>query len=266
MSLGKFLISRTFLKHLAIAVLFVALLLFITIKGLNIYTNHGESYPVPALTGLNIDEAIASAEANKLRVRVIDSVFNTKFEPGAVVDQLPLANSNVKENRVILLTINSMEPEKVKLPKLTDISFRQAKVLIENIGLIIGNIAYLPSEYDDLVLKVEQNENTLFTGQEIVKGTSIDLTIGRSKGNLKTALPNLTGFTIEEALATLTDSRLNEGVKIFDESIVSAEDSIAAKVWKQSPNPKFVKNVELGSSIDIWLTIDEDKLNEAYEN
>lgn len=266
MSLGKFLLSKTFIKHLAIAVLIVVVLLFATVKGLKIYTNHGESYPVPALTGLNIHEATASAEANQLRIKVIDSVYNTRFQPGVVVDQLPLANSNVKENRVILLTINSMEPEKVKLPKLTDISFRQAKVLIENSGLFIGNISYMPSEYDDLVLKVEQNEELILTGDRIIKGSSIDLTIGRSKGNLKTKLPNLTGFTLEEALATLTDAKLNEGVKIYDESVETAEDSIAARIWRQSPNPKFVKEVELGSSIDIWLTADQEKIEKAYEN
>lgn len=265
MSLGKFLVSRAFIKQLLLATVIVVLLIFATLKGLNSYTNHGESYPVPNLTGLTIKEAQSSAQANSLRIEIIDSVFNKKYEPGTVVDQQPVANSKVKEKRKIFLTVNSSEPEKVILPKLTDISFRQAQVLAENCNLFIGNISYQPSEYNDLVLEVQQDSMVIKQGEKIVKGTTIDLIVGRSKGNLKTPLPNLTGFSIQDALATLTGAKLNQGVLIYHKSITTAEDSLNAKIWKQLPNPKYVSEVELGSSIDLWLTVDSIQINEAYE-
>nr|WP_319571531.1 PASTA domain-containing protein [uncultured Draconibacterium sp.] len=265
MSLGKFITSRAFLKHLLIAIGLVALLLFITFKGLKRYTQHGVSYPVPALTGLSLPEATASAEANKLRVEVIDSVYNKNFEPGTVVDQLPLANSHVKENRVIRITINSIDPEKVILPRLTDISFRQAQVLIESTGLKVGNISYQPSEYNDLVLKSLQDSVEIFEGDKIIKDSEVDLVVGRSQGNMQTSLPNLTGFSLEEAQATITDAMLNTGSVIYDETTKTAEDSASAKIWKQLPNPKFTKQVNLGSPVDIWLTADTTIINQAYE-
>ncbi|WP_347840063.1 PASTA domain-containing protein [uncultured Draconibacterium sp.] len=265
MSLGNFITSRTFIKHFFIAIVLVAIVLFVTLKSLMVYTNHGISYPVPALTGLNLEEASMSARANKLRVEVIDSVYNKNFAPGTIVDQLPLANSRVKENRVIRLTINSLEPEKVILPRLTDISFRQAQVLIQALGSQIENIYYQPSEYNDLVLKVMQDSVEVTEGEKIIKGTNLDLVIGRSQGNMKTALPDLTGFTLQEAQSTLTDALLNTGAIIFDKTIETAEDSLSAKIWKQLPNPKFTKQIETGSSVDIWLTTDEEKINKAYE-
>nr|WP_319999293.1 PASTA domain-containing protein [uncultured Draconibacterium sp.] len=265
MSLGKFITSRAFLKHLLIAIGLVALLLFITFKGLKRYTQHGISYPVPALTGLSLPEATASTEANKLRVEVIDSVYNKNFEPGTVVDQLPLANSHVKENRVIRITINSIDPEKVILPRLTDISFRQAQVLIESTGLKVGNISYQPSEYNDLVLKSLQDSVEIFEGDKIIKDSEVDLVVGRSQGNMQTSLPNLTGFSLEEAQATITDAMLNTGSVIYDETTKTAEDSASAKIWKQLPNPKFTKQVNLGSPVDIWLTADTTIINQAYE-
>ncbi|WP_319272943.1 PASTA domain-containing protein [uncultured Draconibacterium sp.] len=265
MSLGKFITSRAFVKHLAIAIVLVTVLLFVTFKGLKLYTKHGVSYPVPALTGLNLEEATASAEANKLRVEVIDSVYNKNYEPGSVVDQLPLANARVKENRVIRLTINSNEPEKVILPRLTDISFRQAQVLIESTGLQVGNISYQPSEYNDLVLKALQDSVTIYEGDKIIKGSDVDLIIGRSQGNMDTNLPNLTGFTLEEAQSTITDAMLNMGAVIFDKTAETAEDSASARIWKQQPNPQFTKHVNLGSSVDIWLTTDTTIINRAYE-
>ena len=265
MSLGKFITSRAFVKHLLIAIVLVALLLIVTFKGLRLYTKHGVSYPVPALTGLDLKEATASAKANKLRVEVIDSVYNKNFEPGTVVDQLPLANSRVKENRMIRLTINSNEPEKIILPKLTDISFRQAQVLIESIGLQVGNISYQPSEYEDLVLHTMQDSAEILEGDKIVKGTNIDLVIGRSQGNIQTTLPRLTGFTLEEAQSTITDAMLNMGSVIYDNTAETAEDSASAKIWKQLPDPQFTKQINLGSSVDIWLTTDTTIINRAYE-
>lgn len=265
MSLKKFITSRAFFMHLTIAVVLVALLLFVTFKSLQIYTQHGVSYPVPALTGLDIEEATESAQANKLRVEVIDSVYNKNFEPGTVVDQLPLANSKVKENRVIKLTINSNEPEKITLPRLTDISYRQALVIIESIGLQLANTYYQPSEYNDLVLTVMQDSVEVFEGDKIIKGSGIDLVVGRSQGNMRTTLPNLIGFTQKQARSTIADAFLNIGAVIFDNTIETAEDSINAMIWKQSPNPKYTKQIEMGSSVDIWLTTDTVMVNEAFE-
>jgi beta-lactam-binding protein with PASTA domain len=265
MNLGKFLISRVFLKHLLLAIVLVGLLIAGTLKGIKAYTHHGISYPVPNLTGLTIDEAMASAQANHLKIEIIDSVYNKNFEPKTVLDQQPVANSKVKENRTLFITLNSSQPETVILPKLTDISIRQAQVLIERCGLFIGNISYQPSEYNDLVLEVQQDSSEIRTGDKIIKGTSIDLTIGQSKGNLKTPLPNLMGFPIPDAEATLIGAKLNKGVLIYDKSITTAEDSVNAKVWKQLPNPKFVSKVDLGSSVDLWLTTDTTRINNTYK-
>ncbi len=265
MSLGKFLVSRTFIKHFIIAVILVATLLSATLLGLRLYTHHGISYPVPNLTGLSVEEAIAGTQSNQLRVEIIDSVYNKQYAPGTVVDQLPLANSKVKKNRTILLTINSLNPEKVVLPKLTDISFRQAQVLLENNGLFIGTVSYQPSEYDDLVLEALQDSAKIESGDKIIKGSTIDLIVGRSKGNLKTPLPNLTGFSIDDVQATLTAARLNQGVIIYDDTFETAEDSLNARVWKQFPNPEFISEVELGSSVDIWLTASPEKIDNAFE-
>lgn len=265
MSLGKFLTSRAFIKHLSLALGIAIVLVLITLISLNYYTRHGISYPVPNLTGLTIEEATESAQANRLSVVIIDSVFNSNFAPGKVVDQQPLVNSRVKENRKIFLTINSTQPEKITLPRLTDISFRQAQVLIEKLGLFIEEIEYQPSEYDDLVLKITQNSEEVFEGDKLIKGTQINIVVGRNKGNQKTSLPNLTGFTLQEAELTLTDARLNQGVLLYDTSIKTASDSLKAKIWKQLPNPKYVSQVDLGSSVDLWLTTDTLKLNNAYE-
>ena len=262
MSLKNFITSRTFLKHLLLAFLLVLLLIIITLQRLKSYTRHGEAFPVPNFKGLNVDEIEPIADENNLKYEVIDSMHVDGAEPGVVVEQVPEAGFKVKKNRVVFLTINSTVPEKVTLPKLTDISVRQAQGLIENCGLILGNITYQPSEYNNLVLKVVQGSKELTQGDIIIKGSSVDLVIGSSTGNQETPLPNLTGLTYAEAQALLTSQMLNTGVLIYDASIITPEDTLAALIWKQYPNFQNTRIVSLGTSIDLWLTLDSLKIQQ----
>ena len=260
MSLRQFFTSRVFLIQLVIAIILFAVLIFGTMKGLKLYTHHGESFPVPNFTGMKISDAKSLAIKNNFRIDIIDSVYVHDEPPGSVVDQVPEPGFKVKENRLIYLTINSTSPEQVAVPKLTDISFRQAQVLIENCGLSIGQISYEPSEYNDLVLRVQIDSTDIKPGQKLNKGTSIDLIIGRNQGNTSTPLPNVIGLSVQKAQSAITSAMLNPGVLIYDESVVNADDSLNARVWRQRPDPKVSSSINLGTSVDLWLTVDSLKI------
>lgn len=262
MSLKNFITSRVFLKHLILAFLLVLIIIVFTLRQLKSYTRHGESFPVPNFTGLTINEIETISEQNDLKYEIIDSTHFDGAKPGVIVEQVPEAGSRVKRNRIVFLTINSTVPEKVTLPKLTDISFRQAQALIENCGITLGNISYEPSEYNNLVLKVVQNSRELSTGDIILKGSSVDLVIGSSSGSQDTPLPNLTGLTYSEAENLLKTNLLNSGVLIYDESIITSEDTLAALIWKQYPNFQNTRIVSLGTSIDLWFTLDSLKIQQ----
>lgn len=259
MSLKNFLTSRIFWINLLIAVVLVSATISITLSSLKNYTHHGISYSVPDFSGMTYDEAKEVANATLLKIELLDSVYDKSMRPGAIVDQLPKANQQVKEGRLIYLTINANEAEKVTVPKLTDISFRQAQVLLENCGLTIDSISYQPSEYTDLVLKAYQGETEITEGDRLEKGSSVTLVVGQSRGNTETILPNLDGMFIEEARSALTNARLNMGVIIYDHSISTREDTLNARVWKQMPDSRAVQKVYLGTSVDIWLTVDPEK-------
>src|SRR5690606_10818345 len=127
-------------------------------------------YPVPDFTGLTYNEIEATAQQAHLKYEIIDSMHFDGANPGAVVEQVPEPGFKVKKNRIIFLTINSTVPEVVVLPKLTDISFRQALGLMENCGLKPGKITYQPSEYNKLVLHVEQDSKKLKQDDIVQKG------------------------------------------------------------------------------------------------
>ena len=265
MSLKKFLFSRVFLKNLIIAIAIVILLIAGSMFALRIYTHHGEAFPVPDLKGLTEPEVKEKVAEMKLDYQIIDSVYISDDNPGSVIDQVPKPGFKVKQNRTILLTINAKSPEQVMLPKLRDISIRQAKVLIENSGLNLGEVSYVPSEYDDLVLKALYDSTEVFKGRILKKGERIDLVVGRVSGLEKTTVPDLAGLGIEDARLIISDAMLNMGVIIYDDSFTTKEDSLNARIWRQRPDPHTKPEIDMGTSVDMWVTVDQEKIDQALE-
>ena len=155
MRLKEFLTSKIFFKNLGYTVLLTIVLIWFTMIMLSVYTNKGENIPTPDFKGLTVKQAEALVNKNDLRFVIEDSIYRKEIQPGTVVIQNPVPGHKIKPKRLIYLTIASFLPEQVEVPKLTDISLRQARVLLESKGFELGEIVLRPSEFDDLVL--EQN-------------------------------------------------------------------------------------------------------------
>ncbi len=263
MSFKKFLISGLFLKNLIAAIAIFLLIIFITMWSLKIYTRHGQAYALPDLTGLDAIELQQAAKDYKFRYQVIDSVYVKDVKAGSVIDQIPVPGFKVKEDRMVFITINSNSPEQVFLPKLRDVSFRQAKVLIENSGMLVGEIVHKPSEYVDLVLDVFVDSVLVYEGEKFPRSTEIGLVVGRSSQSEKTPTPAVIGLNLDDAKSIISSAMLNVGVIIYDETIVTGKDTTNAIIYKQGPDPNSNKKIDLGTSIDIWLTIDKLKVMDS---
>ncbi len=260
MSVLKFLISKRFLIHIASALGLIAFILIATFVTLNIYTHHGESFETPDFSGLTERQFIDLVRQKDLRYRIIDSVHISDITPGAVVEQTPKPGNLVKENRTIFFTINAYSAEQVPMPKLMDFSLRNAQVTLESYGLRVGQLIYIPSEYTQLILGQHYEGKPIEPGTLIAKGSTIDLLVGQGLSNKKTEVPDLIGMTLEEARNYLLANSLNIDAVIYDDSIPTPEDSLRAFVWKQLPESEIGKKLQLGSSLDIWLTIDSFKI------
>ncbi len=256
MTLLKFLGSKTFFKHLAYAVGGVAVLLTLTFLILRIYTHHGQALSVPDFTGLTLEEVQLKAKKHKMRIEISDSVFNNNRPKGTVIEQNPLAGFKVKKNRRVFLTMNANNPEKVKMPNIVGVSHRQAEAVLKNAGLEIGRLIHVPDIAVNNVLKQKYNGEEIKEGEMVPKGSKIDLVLGMGLSNQKTQVPNLDHYSLERAKNRIMRSALNIGAVIYDESIIDGTDSTEAKVWRQYPSFKENKLIRLGSTVDLWLTVD----------
>jgi beta-lactam-binding protein with PASTA domain len=260
---AKYLVSKEFYKNLGIAIVVSILLLIIVFSSLRIYTHHGESFSVPDLRGLTLEEVEETMESYELRIQVTDSVYLQNFEPGTVVEQLPAANFKVKENRKVFLTLNASTPEMVNMPKVVDESLRQAEAILESNGLTLGKLIYRPHIAKNYVLEQQYNGEEITPGQSVPRNSIIDLVLGGGLGDKQSDVPNLINMYWETA-KDLTKSRyLNLGEPIFDNSVLTKDDSTNARIFMQKPVPKLSAKMASGGFVDVWLTVDSIKLQEA---
>jgi len=260
MELLKFIISKYFLKHLALAIVITAGIILITLLYLRIYTHHGQARPVPDFFAMGPEEIEKTARENKVNYKIIDSVYTNIVEHGRVVEQNPKPGFKVKKNRTIFLTINAINPEMARMPNLVGLTLRQANAILETNGLKLGKRIYVPDLAINNVLKQRYNGTDIEEGDSIEKGSSIDLVLGRGLSDRKTVIPDLISMTMSKAESRIMDASLNIGAVIFDETVQTLEDSSGAFVWKQNPEYDEKSLIQLGSPVYIWLTLDSSKL------
>jgi len=260
MSLKEFFLSKVFLKHLGLAAIIVVGVVTILLLWLNIYTRHGQAKPVPDFFGLTMQETGALAKKSKMKYYIIDSVYTTLVPRGCVAEQNPKPGFKVKKWRNILLTINAFRPEMVAVPDLINLPLRQANSLIESSGLVIGKKSYKPDLSIDVVLSQLRNGKDIAAGDSLVKGSIIDLVLGKGYSNQTTSVPDLLGMTLEDATDRINGTSLNLGAFNFDNSITTGEDSLKAFVYMQKPEYVEDATIQYGRFMYLWLTLDSLKL------
>jgi beta-lactam-binding protein with PASTA domain len=260
MDFFRFLITKKFLRHLGLASAITLILLLGTMLWLKIYTHHGKTIVVPDLAGLTLEEVDDVTSSRRLRFEVVDSVFSTEMPRGTVIKQNPGATSRVKKNRKIFLTMNAVNPEMVSMPQLIGLSFRQAKLALQNAGLYQGTITYRPDFAKNNVLQQMHKDSVINEGTIITKGAVIDLVLGMGLSSETTRVPDLVGLGLEEATEIISDYFLNLGAITYDQSFEEAEDSSGAFIWRQYPDYDEFRRLNMGMEVDIWLTLDSTQM------
>lgn len=258
-----YIVQRIFLCNIALAFIILITGTFIIMQWLKIYTRHNEALSVPDLRGLTLEEARELAERKQMRIIVFDSVFLTDFERGTVVDQHPKAGFKVKRNRKIFLTMNAMNPERIPMPDLISLTFRQAKAKLESFNLKLGEVTYEPDIGVNLVLQQKINGREISPGDSVSKGSYIDLVLGKGLSDEQTSVPLLIGLNLEQAKIKASDRFLRIGGTLPDNTVKTEEDKSVALIYQQRPMPGPGITLPLGSSIDVWITTDSTKIQEA---
>lgn len=261
----EYLKTKAFLKSLGVGISAVLILIMLIMFYIRIYTHHGRSIAIPDLRELPVADAAKYIKDKHLRYEIFDSIYIADKEKGIIVEQHPKAGFLVKKGRIIYLTINASSPDKIMMPDLLGITLREARAKIIATGLKVGNLTYRYDIAKNVVLDQLVKGIVISKGDTILKGTPIDLVLGKGLSDERTAVPELVGLTIEQAKNKASDEFFSLGAIIRDESI-NEENEALAIVIRQRPVPDHEILIPLGSPIDLWISADSTKIGKGSLN
>lgn len=170
-------IKLLLLNLLAMAAVAVVIPL-IVLAWLDSYTNHGESYRVPDVCGMQLDDAKELLRKHNLDLEIVDYKYKKGALENEIVEQRPVANARVKEGRKIMLVMSSLSKPLVTLPSVIDnCSLREAEARLKASGFAVSGIITQDGE-KDWVYAVLNDGKELFNGENVARGASVIIVVG----------------------------------------------------------------------------------------
>ncbi len=190
MSIIRFIFSKTFVKHLGLALLLLIVFFFLMTSWLNNTTNHDQQIAVPDIKGMTLDLVAQELSNADLRYFIIDSAnYNPDYPKFSVIDQNPEAGKYVKENRQIYLVLNPSGYRKITIPdNIIGKTKRQVEPTLKALGFTIGKIKEIDHIGKDEVRGLQHKGKSINPGERLEKTATIDLIIGNGNGSYRDAL------------------------------------------------------------------------------
>lgn len=195
----------------AAAVLLVVLL-FKLILGDFGPAGSNKSYPVPDIRGKTVEEAQEMEGVKDIFLIEVQGTRTTEeYQPGQIVEQDPAAGRTRKSNLVIQVYV-AAEPEKVPMKDLVGMEYRQARVLLTDMGLDLKITTETVSSdkygADAVIETVPAADEPLVAGQTVI--------LRVSTGPETVTVSTFTGQDIANAVQNAQDLGLTVGEITYD--------------------------------------------------
>ena len=167
-------------------------------------TRHGEEIPAPRLEGKSLERAQEMVSQFGGTMEIIERRFSTDFPDGTVIEQRPSADAPIKIGRVFRVVV-SRGSELVDVPRVRGQTVRQAELILQEAGFIVGGRA--PSS--DSSFPVGSVVGTIpGSGSRLPRKSVVNLLVNAPVREDYTWCPNLAGLNIEEARVILRERGL----------------------------------------------------------
>lgn len=170
--------NRFFWLNIIAMALVIVLVMFGVLKGLDIYTRHGDAVTVPDVKGKSLLEARQILEQSELKCIVVDSSYVSTLPAGCILDYNPEAGQKVKRGHIIYLNINTLSVPLVNVPDVADnSSLRQAEARLLAAGFTISQVEPVDGE-KDWVYGVKYKGQRLMLGEKVPINSELSLMVG----------------------------------------------------------------------------------------
>jgi len=202
---------------------------------------------VPDLQGKNLAECLDMLSQSKLALIKEGSEFNQDVPEGTVIRQVPPAGMNVKEGKIVRITI-SQGGEIVYVPDLRELTIRSATISLRSLGLVLGELTKKASiKYEEGIV-LDQDP---IAGSTIEKDSSINVLVSNGAPQDGTILmPDWFGKMAEDAKNWAKDEN-------YEVEVISKNTTLAnpGEIFKQEPvfDEKITKDTKI-----IFYVADEE--------
>lgn len=176
--------------HIVAALGATVLLTVLVVLSLRLFTRHNSEFPMPDYIGQDANRLTQEQCRERFVFVVNEYEYVDGIKPGTVLKQNPPVGQKVKKDRKVYLTVASNEPPTVKMPDLVNLSYRQARIILEAQGLQLGEVIEKPSEYENAVLQQLYGGRIIAKNTDIKKGEKITLVIGKRIDELEETGPD----------------------------------------------------------------------------
>jgi eukaryotic-like serine/threonine-protein kinase len=231
----------------------IVLLFFLSLKWL---THHDTSRTVPSVAGKKFEEAKNILEKNGFEIVIQDSVYVDTLPPTGIIRQVPDADAVVKVNRTVYLTINRTVPPMIEMPNLVGYSFRNAEMVLKNMGLRMGDTTFKADFAKNSVLEQRYDGRSIAPGTKLRQGSEISLVLGNGVGQYEFAVPVLVGLTLNQAKTLLESNGINIGAVVADNDVT---DTMNAWIYWQNPSrfdeDRKLQHIRSGQMMDVRVSV-----------
>lgn len=176
--------NKFFWLNLLAMVIVVAGVIYGVLKGLDVYTRHGEAVVVPDVKGMRVGEAERIFRNRGLSCVVADSTYVKNLTAGCILEYSPSAGQKVKEGRIVYLTINTLAVPRCAVPDVADnSSLRQAEARLLAAGFRLVEIEQIAGE-KDWVYGVKYKGRMLEQDEQVPVGASLVIVVGNGEEEL----------------------------------------------------------------------------------
>ena len=213
MPLGLEIMSRYLLKYcLSFPIFIIVGIILLDYIILPNYVGYNNEHYLPDVRGEYLEKAKYRLRELGFNIEILVAPYSDLNLPGTVIKMFPRAFTKVKSGRNIDLTIAGKDQD-IIIPNINKLSLRNAKLLINKLGLGLDTIIY---EYDNSI------KDGYITFQLPKKGkivkSSTNMTLGVSRGSAPDyyIIPDVVNLSLFRAREKIVSQGLRVGEIIYE--------------------------------------------------
>ncbi len=232
---------RRFFRVVLLALVLMTIALISALTAMQ-FAIHGREVAIPKLVGMAPLDAERTAAASGLQLTVERQFYSPDVPEGKIMTQVPPSGAKVRRGWTVRVA-QSLGPQRVAIPDLTNGSERAAELNIRRRGFAVGFVAQvnLPDVPQERV--ASQNPSANASG---VAAPKIDLLVSLGPEPAAYVMPNLTGQPLGSATLALQDAGMRIGKVTMQTGTpgeqqaapsAASEPSAASMIVEQVPAP-----------------------------